>query len=182
MFTALIPAAGASSRLGQPKQLVKRDGETLVHRAARIALEAGCTRVVVIEGAVALHEALADLPVERVSCADWHLGPGASLRAGAREAGDVMLMVLLADQYAVTAAHLRALLAAPGEVAAARYAGELGVPARFSAQYAAVLRELPDSSGAKGWLRSHPQLVTPVDLPEAELDLDTPEHLMNFQN
>ncbi len=180
--TALIPAAGGSSRLGQPKQLVKRDGETLVHRAARIALEAGCTRVLVIEGAVELREALSDLPVERVLCAEWERGPGASLRAGARAAGDVALMVLLADQYAVTATHLRALLAAPGEVAAARYAGHLGVPARFSAPSAAVLRELPDSSGAKGWLRSHASLVTPVDLPEAELDLDTPDQLRNFQN
>ncbi len=180
--TALIPAAGASSRLGQPKQLVKTAGETLVHRAARIALEAGCTRVLVIEGAVALQEALEDLPVERVFCAEWQRGPGASLSAGARAAGDVALMVLLADQYAVTAAHLTALLSAPGEIAAAQYAGELGVPARFSALYAAVLRELPDSSGAKGWLRAHAQLVTPVDLPEAELDLDTPEHLRRFQN
>ena len=182
MTTALIPAAGKSSRLGQPKQLVKRDGETLVHRAARIALEAGCKRVLVIEGAVELREALADLPVERVFCAEWARGPGASLSAGARAAGDVALMVLLADQYAVTATHLRALLAAPGEVAAARYAGQLGVPARFSAPYAAVLRELPDSGGAKGWLRTHASLVTPVDLPDAELDLDTPDHLINFQN
>lgn len=182
MTTALIPAAGESSRLGRPKQLVKRAGETLVHRAARIALEAGCTRVMVIEGAISLREALADLPIELVRCAQWQRGPGASLSAGARVAGDVALMVLLADQYAVTAAHLRALLAAPGQVAAAHYGGELGVPARFSAPYAAVLRALPDSSGAKGWLRAHAQLVTPVEMPEGELDLDTPDQLIDFQN
>lgn len=182
MTTALILAAGASSRLGQPKQLVKLAGETLVHRAARVAFEAGCARVLVIEGAVSLSEALADLPIELVHSAQWQRGPGASLTAGARVAGEVAVLVLLADQYAVTAAHLRAVMAAPGEVAAAHYGGQLGVPARFSAQYASVLRELPDASGAKGWLRSHAALVTPVEIAEAELDLDTPDQLRNFQN
>lgn len=182
MTTALILAAGESSRLGQPKQLVKLAGEALVHRAARIALEAGCSRVLVTEGAVPLGEVLADLPVERVFCADWRLGPGASLRAGAQAAGEVGVLVLLADQYRVTAEHLRVLLAAKGEVAAAHYAKQLGVPARFSEKYVGVLHSLPDSAGAKGWLQRHAGLITSVELPEAELDLDSPDQLADFQN
>lgn len=177
MTTALIPAAGASSRLGQPKQLVTVRGEALVHRAARVALEAGCTRVVVVEGAVPLRAVLADLPVEVLTCARWRLGPGASLRAGAELAGEVALLVLLADQHAVGADQLRALLQAPGEVAAAYYAGGLGVPARFSVRLADVLRELGDAQGAKSWLRAHSTQVTAVPMPEAELDLDTPGQL-----
>lgn len=182
MITALIPAAGESVRLGRPKQLVLLEGETLVHRAARVALEAGCARVMVIEGAVPLRDALAGLPVELVACASWRLGPGASLREGAKVAGDSDLLVLLADQYAVTPEHLRTLLGASGEVAAARYAGALGVPARFSARYASVLRQLPDGAGAKAWLTAHADLVTAVPLPEAELDLDSPEQLVAFQD
>lgn len=182
MTTALILAAGESSRLGQPKQLLQKNGETLVHRAARIALEAGCPRVLVVEGAVPLRAALADLPVELVSCAEWRRGPGASLRAGAVAAGDDPLLVLLADQYGVTASHLRALLDAPGKVAAAHYAGALGVPARFSPDYGRVLRLLPDEGGAKGWLRSNAALVTAVPMPEAEVDLDTPDQLIKLQN
>jgi molybdenum cofactor cytidylyltransferase len=181
MITALIPAAGQSVRLGQPKQLVKLHGETLVHRAARVCLEAGCQRVLVIEGAVPLRDALVDLPVELVLCPAWRLGPGASLRAGANAAGEVSMLVLLADQYAVTADHLRALLTAKGEIAAAHYANTLGVPARFDARYSAVLRELPDSSGAKGWLEGHHDLVTAFALPEAERDLDSPDQLADFQ-
>lgn len=180
--TALILAAGESSRLGQPKQLVKLAGEALVHRAARVALESGCSRVLVVEGAVPLGEVLADLPVERVRCEHWRLGPGASLRAGAQAAGEVPVLVLLADQYRVTAEHLRALLTAEGEVVAARYTQQLGVPARFSEKYVGVLQSLPDSAGAKGWLRAHAQLVTSIDLPEAELDLDSPDQLAHFQN
>lgn len=182
MTTALILAAGESSRLGQPKQLLQKNGETLVHRAARVALEAGCARVLVVEGAVPLRAALTDLPVELVTCADWKRGPGASLRAGAQAAGEDALLVLLVDQHEVTASHLRALLDAPGEVAAAHYAGALGVPARFSPKYAGVLHFLPDAGGAKGWLRANAALVTPVDLPSAEVDLDTPDQLIKLQS
>ncbi len=181
MTTALILAAGESSRLGQPKQLLQKSGETLVHRAARVALEAGCARVLVVEGAVPLRAALTDLPVEVVTCADWKRGPGASLRAGAVAAGETSVLVLLADQHQVTAADLRALLEAPGEVAAAHYAGSLGVPARFSPKHTGVLRLLPDEGGAKGWLRSNARLVTPVPMPRAEVDLDTPEQLLDLQ-
>ena len=182
MTTALIPAAGESARLGRPKQLVTLKGETLVHRAARIALEAGCTRVIVIEGAIPLRNAQSDLPIELITCTNWKSGPGASLKAGANAAGDSSLLVLLADQYAVTAEHLRTLMNAKGDVAAAHYANVLGVPAHFSAKYAHVLRELPDGAGAKAWLKAHPDLVTGVQLPEAELDLDSPDQLAAFQD
>lgn len=181
MTTALIPAAGQSARLGQPKQLVKLDGEVLVHRAARIALEAGCARVLVVEGAVPLKELLADLPVETVPCPGWRAGPGASLRAGALVAGATSVIVLLVDQYRLSPRHLRAVMTARGEVAAAQYGGELGVPVRFSSKYVQVLQTLPDESGAKPWLREHADLVTAIPMPDAEHDLDTPEQLANFQ-
>ena len=182
MTTAIIPAAGESSRLGRPKQLVTLQGEALVHRAARVALEAGCTRVVVVEGAVPLRAVLADLKVDVVTCSTWRQGPGASLRAGAESAREDDLLVLLADQHAVSAEHLRALLAAPGELAAAHYAGGLGVPARFCAKFGHVLRELGDGQGAKSWLRAHPESITAVPMPEAELDLDTPGQLAALQD
>ena len=175
--TAIIPAAGASSRLGQPKQLVMLGGEALVHRAARISLEAGCARVIVVEGAVRLREVLADLPVEVITCANWQLGPGASLRAGAIAAGEVAMLVVLVDQYLVTTQGLSSLLTAEGEVAAAHYAGGLGVPVRFSVKYSGVLRELDDRHGARAWLRAHAGLVTAFEMLEAERDLDTPEQL-----
>ncbi|HEY0882723.1 MAG TPA: NTP transferase domain-containing protein [Archangium sp.] len=178
---ALIPAAGASVRLGTPKQLVEVNGERLVHRAARIALEAGCERVLLVEGAVPLERHIADLA--RVSlhpCADWARGPGASLRAGAIALGAVDTLVLLVDQHRVEAEHLRTLLAAPGEVAAAQYAGHLGVPARFAASATAALRALEDGAGAKAWLRANAARVTAVPMPEAEVDLDTPDQLRDL--
>jgi xanthine/CO dehydrogenase XdhC/CoxF family maturation factor/CTP:molybdopterin cytidylyltransferase MocA len=175
----IVLAAGSSSRLGRPKQLVVRDHETLVHRAARLALEAGCSPVVVVEGAVSLAAAVADQPVELVRCEDWARGPGASLkRAMAHLAMRAEgALVLLVDQPDVTVDDLRRLLDAPGDVAAAQYDGVLGVPARFSGAKLAVLCSVPDERGAGGWLRAHADEVTAVPMPGAARDVDTPEDL-----
>lgn len=179
-LAALIPAAGNSSRLGRPKQLVRtQSGEALVHRAARLALEAGCARVIVVEGAVPLADALAGLvDVELVRCEAWARGPGASLRAGAAHlAADETALVLLCDQWGLEARHLRALLDAEGEVVAASYDGGLGVPARFAPSLTHVLRDLADEAGARSWLRANAARVTALELPEAAVDLDTPAQL-----
>jgi len=178
VVTALIPAAGASARLGRPKQLVRLDGETLVQRAVRVCREAGCARVVVVEGAVSLGSLEG---AEVVRCEAWAAGPGASLRAGVQTITSGAVLVLLVDQWRVTAEHLRALLAAKGPVVAAHYAGGLGVPARFDEAQAQVLRALDDSSGAKSWLRANASAVTALGLPEAEDDLDTADQLVRFQ-
>lgn len=176
---ALVLAAGASRRFGRPKQLVMLAGETLIHRAARLAQEAGCHPVVVVEGAVPLAEALTGLDVERVPCADWSRGPGASLKAGVAHLGgraDAVL-VLLVDQPRVDVDDLRRLISAPGAVAAASYGGVLGVPARFSGDALNVLAQVPDERGAGGWLNANAAQVTAVPMPNAAQDLDTPEDL-----
>lgn len=174
---AVVLAAGASTRLGRPKQLLELDGEALVHRAARVALEAGCRPVVVVEGAVPLAEALVGLDVERVPCVDWAKGPGASLKAGlAWLRGRVgAVLVLLVDQPRVDVEDLRRLISAPGGVAAAQYDGVLGVPARFPAGALAALAQLQDERGAGPWLRAHADQVTPVPMPSAAHDVDTPK-------
>ncbi len=176
MTGALVLAAGASSRLGQPKQLLEVEGEALVRRAARVALEAGCSPVVVVEGAVPLAQALAGLEVTLVRCAEWALGPGASLSRGlvALQGRADGAVVLLVDQHRVTRADVAELVRAPGSVAAAFYAGTLGVPARFGAEHFDALRALPPGQGAKPWLAAHRELVTAVPMPHAEVDLDVP--------
>ena len=86
MSTAIILlAAGSSSRLGQPKQLLVFEGQTLLRRAVETAVAAAATApVVVVTGA--LHEELlpelAGLPVQVVCCQDWQAGMGASLKTG----------------------------------------------------------------------------------------------------
>lgn len=171
---ALLPAAGASARLGQPKQLLRLAGVTLVQRAVDLARAAGCARVVVVEGAVPLEVEHATV----VRCEGWAAGPGASLKRGLQAlAPDEAALVLLVDQWALEVASLARLLETDGAVVAAHYDGTLGAPVRFAPSHHHVLRELDDAHGAHAWLRAHPHEVTPVAMPEAAFDLDTPEAL-----
>ncbi len=171
----IILAAGASTRLGEPKQLVRIAGECLLERAARTAREAGCSPVVVVLGAHANEIADAcDLGSAQVVLnAAWAEGMAASLRAGilSLEADVERALVMTCDQPTVTAAHLRRLLElcldAP---VASSYAGRRGVPACFPAIAFAQLLQLKGDAGAKGLLES----AMMVELIGGELDVDTP--------
>jgi CTP:molybdopterin cytidylyltransferase MocA len=134
---AVVLAAGASTRFGRCKQLALLDGETLVHRAARLALATDAERVVVVVGAQAdaVWNAVRDLDVVRADSSDHGAGMGASLRAGlgALPADIAGALIVVCDQPALDAAHLRALTAAwraaPQRAVASAYAQRLGVPA-----------------------------------------------------
>ncbi len=179
MTAALVLAAGASTRLGSPKQLVRLDGEPLVHRAARLALEAGCSLAIVVEGAVPLREALGSLTVELVHCDDWAIGMGASIRRGMEALGERAdsVLVLLVDQHRLVADDLRTLIDTHGSVVATEHADGPGVPARFSGARLEVLRTVPPAEGARAWLRRHASEVVTVRLPRAASDLDEPGEL-----
>jgi CTP:molybdopterin cytidylyltransferase MocA len=175
LIAAVVLAAGASTRLGHPKQLVELAGERLLERAVRTAREAGCSPVVVVLGAayedILGRSQLGDaVPVIN---AEWAEGMASSIRFGVRTLGfvakDAQGAVLLAcDQPAVTPAHLRALMAS-GEVTASAYAERRGVPAYFPASAFAVLMELRGDQGARELLHD----AKAIDLPSGETDIDT---------
>jgi len=172
---AIILAAGASKRLGQPKQLVVLGGETLMERAVRIAREAGCAPVIVVLGATAAQiRECCNLAGAMVAVNEsWDEGMASSVRVGvswAAEASDAILMTC--DQPAVTAEHLRKLMDT-GELTASAYAGRRGVPAYFPAESFAELQELTGDAGARELLRA----AASIELPLGELDVDTPEEL-----
>jgi molybdenum cofactor cytidylyltransferase len=172
---AVVLAAGASTRLGEPKQLVTLAGETLLERAVRAARESGCSPVIVVLGAgyveILGYSRLGDaVPVIN---AEWVEGMASSIRLGVRALGsvakDVAGVVLMAcDQPAVTASHLRALMTS-GEITASAYAGRRGVPAYFPKASFAALMELRGDVGARHLLRD----AATIDLPGGELDIDT---------
>src|SRR5258708_6868261 len=88
---SVILAAGNSSRLGQPKQFLSRDGEALVHRAVRAAQTAECFPIIVLAGnqVERTASALRDLKAEVVHHPHWQCGIGSSLRAGVAHALEV---------------------------------------------------------------------------------------------
>jgi molybdenum cofactor cytidylyltransferase len=168
---AVVLAAGASTRLGSPKQLVRLGSENLLERAVRVAREAGCSPVVVVLGASAdliqAECALGDALI--VVNGEWASGMGSSVAAGVRALGEVDgCLVMTCDMPAVSSVHLREL-AASGEVSASYYAGRRGVPAYFPAASFGELMELRGDAGAREVLF----LARSVELVRGEVDLDT---------
>ncbi len=181
MNGALILAAGNSSRLGEPKQLLSHRGETLIRRAVRAALEAGCQPVIVVVGAghERVRQELDGFPVVVCHHANWELGIGSSIRAGLAVAAPMdALLLMVCDQPFVTGEILHALISAREQsgkrAAACVYAEALGVPALFDRTLFPTLAALPDEHGARPILAALADEVARVPFPDGAIDIDTP--------
>ena len=180
---AVVLAAGGSTRLGRPKQLLTRDGETLVHRAARLALASGDARVRVIVGAQADDVVAAgrDLPVECLVNPRWNEGLAGSVRVAvdALAAHDRATLLLTCDQPALDLAHLQALLAAaraaPSGSAATRFGDRVGVPAVVAPSVLRAARTVQGDRGLRDVLNATGAGVIACDAPVLGVDIDTPE-------
>lgn len=173
---AIVLAAGASRRLGELKQLVRLQNETLVERAVRVCREAGCNPVVVVLGASAdrVREACSFNDALVVVNEGWSEGMGGSVRAGVNALGPGVngCVVTACDMPAVSPEHLRKLMTAD-EITASFYAGRRGVPAYFPQSMFERLMELRGDAGAREMLKNAPA----VDLAGGEMDVDTIEDL-----
>jgi len=180
---AVVLAAGGSKRLGEPKQLVRLGGETLLERAVRVACETGCSPVVVVLGAE-YERVLAGCSLGNVVTVindEWREGMGSSIRLGVNAVCNVAedvegVVVMTCDQPSVTADHLRRLMA-EREVKASRYAARNGVPVFFPKGHFGALMSLSGDAGARELLQN----ATCEDLPGGDLDIDTADDLKRAQ-
>lgn len=179
MTGLILLAAGASTRMGQAKQLLPYRGVPMVRHAATVALESSCRPVIVVTGAnaKAVSAALDGLPVTIAFNAEWEGGMGTSIGAGLRALPqDVDAVILaLADLPLISAGIYDSLTEGDAGIVAARYAGTVGVPVLFRRPYFAELLSLPPSKGCKGVILAHRDVCRFVDCPEAEVDVDTPD-------
>ncbi|WP_426491136.1 nucleotidyltransferase family protein [Hymenobacter sp. 102] len=183
----ILLAAGSSTRLGRPKQLLPYQGRTLLRRAAETAAAAASGgAVVVVTGALhtELLPELAGLPVQAVHNPNWTAGMGASIQTGlnfleTRPQPPTAVTILLCDQPFVTSgllAELRATHHRTGQpIVASAYANTQGVPVYFAAGALPLLQALPAEAGAGQLLRRHAALVAAVPFPLGAVDVDTPE-------
>ena len=155
-----ILAAGSSSRLGRPKQLVVIDGEPLLRRTARLALASPCSTIAVVVGAHAAEVTLAvgDLALAILDNPAWTEGVASSIRAAAAWAeaqGAAGLLLMVCDQPRLSTEHHAALLAEHARTSAivgSGYSGTVGVPAVFPASSFAALGALRGDRGARALL------------------------------
>ena len=181
----VLLAAGASRRLGQPKQLLRYVGKSLLRRAAETALATGCGPLVVVSGALQeeLVEELTSLPATLAHNPRWAQGLGPSVSTGVAALRQVCptlsaILLLVSDQPHLSTTVLCRLVAAHREdgarLAAATYSGVLGVPALFGKEFFDELNQLPAQSGAGQLLRRYAAMVTALPWDGGAVDIDTP--------
>lgn len=182
-IAAILLAAGAASRMGQPKLLLPWRGETLIHRAAQTALTAGLNPVVVVtgSGAEAIQSALSDLSVKLAHNPDWQMGQSTSVRAGvlALPAETQAVLFLLGDQPFVEAPLIRQLVETYLEKRPpilAPYVGEKRAnPVIFDRSVFEHLCALQGDAGARSIFGRFPPAAMPWPDEKVLLDIDTPE-------
>lgn len=171
---AVVLAAGASKRLGRPKQTLVVEGETLLDRAVRIASEVA-PEVIVVERGAGVPPARETPAPHRTNNPDADEGIASSIRAGVAAAGPgARILFTLCDQPRVTAEHLRALLAVDAPIVATGYAGIAGVPAVFAPRFIPELLALRGDRGARAIIERHRDEVHVIAFEDAAIDVDVP--------
>jgi molybdenum cofactor cytidylyltransferase len=186
----IVLAAGASTRFGSPKQLVRLRGQPLLHRAIAAATDLAGRSVIVVLGCHAaeltglLRHSSATIVINR----DWRDGMASSIRTGVARlpASCGAALLMLADQPAVSGDDLRRLTVAwrrePECMAAAFYDTVLGPPAIFPRAAFRDLSLLHGDTGARALLRGASGKIVRVAMPSAAIDIDTPEDLLALRD
>jgi len=186
---AAILAAGPSTGSGRPRQLARIDGGLILHRAVASAASVAGHSVSVVLGAHAreVAPALRQSPASVVLNRDWAEGLASSIRAAVRGAPPRCegLLLLLADQVAVTAEDLRRLFAAwrrqPVLISAALHGGAPGLPAIFPRWAFPDLMELRGDRDASLILRRNSDRVVRIPMASAAITLDHPRDLQALE-
>jgi molybdenum cofactor cytidylyltransferase len=177
----IVLAAGASRRFGSPKQLIRFEGQPLIQRVIAGATELSGAAVSVVLGAYAA-EIAATLPPCSASIIvnrDWQEGIASSIRAAVARLPGACDGALLLGSHS-----LNRLAAAwrrqPRGIIASRYGAVTGVPAIFPSWCFSDLAALRGDQGARIVLRRYADHVVRLANPEAEVDIDYPEDLLDL--
>lgn len=180
----VLLAAGASSRMGEPKLLLPLDGEPLLRRAATCAIASGAASVVVVvpPDAPAWQQTLAGLRV-RVVEAPTMGGPVSGSLHAALDAVDEDvdgILVVLADMVGVTTAMMSAVIAAAGSapcrLVGSRYGGVVAPPLLLPQRFFTEIRAMHGDGVGRAVFAAHADEATVIEWPPSALtDIDTPD-------
>lgn len=191
---AIVLAAGASSRLGQPKQLIEFEGETLLVRTIRMAREAGADPVFAVLGAqfeLMIVDAQGAGAIPHINF-EWEQGMSTSIHTGLRGVSAAVpkapgVLLLTCDQPRLTAAHLTDLLGAFQQeqkplIVASAYEGTLGTPAIIPRALFSKLNALQGDKGARVLFANPACPILERPFPGGAIDIDTPDDLTRLRD
>ena len=181
----VILAAGQSSRLGSPKQLLQFNGKSLLQHSVEEALQTHLP-VIVVVGAKSqlIKDALKEFNVSIAENNRWHEGMSTSLQCGLAAAKNLKdeidgIIFMVSDQPFVSITLLSNLLKAQNEnslpIVASGYAGRLGTPVLFHKFFFDELMNLQGDMGARKLIEKYKNLTSTVSFPEGTIDIDTAE-------
>jgi molybdenum cofactor cytidylyltransferase len=190
-YGIIILAAGNSSRLGRPKQLLQhQQGSMILHVATQAkAVEAALTLVVVGASGELVEAALQDAAVHTCLNPDWEQGMSTSIRTGLKalllQAPNIDGCILsVCDQPYIKKAVFLNLIKAfedwDAEIIASSYKDTEGTPVIFSAKYFTALMNLSGHEGAKKLLTKYETNVRLLPFPNGEVDIDTEDDYVRF--
>lgn len=180
----IILAAGASTRLGQPKQLLIYKENSLIFNTVEIAVNSGCSPIIVVLGAYAdlILPEISNFPVKIVENYDWQAGMNTSLGAGIKTLQATheiieAVIIMVCDQPFLSTNLIQKMIdiyyLKLNPIVASEYAGTLGAPALFSSSLFPEMLNLKTDKGAKQIINKYASQVATVNFPRGEIDIDT---------
>lgn len=188
----LILAAGSSSRLGKPKQLLEFQEETLLSKTIKSAVKAISGPVLVVLGSQfdLIKSTLKIDGIRWIENQNWESGMASSLYEGLtflEENYDPdQVLVLLSDQPFVSPELIHQLMTEKENstkgIAACSYADTIGVPAIIEKKYFSELLNLKGDQGAKKVIKHHLDDLVQIPFEMGKIDIDTQADWENFNS
>jgi molybdenum cofactor cytidylyltransferase len=188
-LSIVMLAAGSSSRLGQPKQLLPFKGTSLVAERVNSILSVVDSELIVVTGAAreqVIHS-LEGQPFKECFNADYRDGMSGSIKKGIEAVSTSACLMMLVDQPFISPKHLIEMAVKweknEDKIVAASYSGLHGVPVIFPRSYFRLLLSLQGDQGArKALAQLGPEEIMSYHLPEAGVDIDTVEDLKQLDD
>jgi molybdenum cofactor cytidylyltransferase len=187
----IILAAGNSSRLGKPKQLLDFQGSTLLEKTIQAAERTSFAPIVLVLGAYTdeILPTIKELNINYVINDNWRDGMSSSIKAGLKkmiglEPAIENVMITVADQPFITAEIFNLLTKeqtnSGKHIIASSYAETIGTPALFNKQYFDELISLVGRSGAKQLITKYNNDVATIPFRLGHIDIDTETDYKNL--